>query len=410
MNRTALHKAYSLAVLMIMTSFINVHALEDMSKKEPFYVNNNTIYMPSEDGFKDAIGVTRVSEGIWACKFPDGYQFYDLQGKKFTNSRWIYTGHSSPRMSRWGMILRKAGSHYKDPFILIKPNGDEVKLPDGWSFHTIFVDSLAIASVKEGNRNRFRYITPDLKVAFPHLSPNPERFENNNDLTPPLSEGLRAYCTEKDGYRQWGYIDAKGNIVIQPQFQAARSFHCGLALVTDFGSNRKYFINKEGKKAFDLSWASYENVSDFDSGFCAAPGEKYDQTVYYNTHGTNVMTLKKGSPFHNGYAYYCVFDKSANKDFVHKIDRTFKDCGKVNVTPIEYDNPWYDELDVAHFKSRAVDGAASNGEYFYDYTIGGFSKEGFAPATMVTNDGRTTLKGFIDRQGFFKIVYDKKTK
>lgn len=408
MNRIKLHLASPPVVLLVMVIFacLNVRAQEDMSKKEPFYVNEATIYMEPEEG---ATGVTRVSEGIWARKFSDGYQFYDLQGQKFTDSRWIYTGHGSPRMSRWGMILRKAGSSYDDPDYLIKPDGTTVALPDEWSFRTIFVDSLAIASVKEGDRNRFRYITPDLKVAFPHLSPSPERFEDENDLTPPLSEGLRAFCTEADHYLRWGYIDAQGNVVIEPQFLNARSFHCGLALVTDL-SNRKFFINKEGKKAFDLSWPSYEKVSDFDSGLCAAPGEKYDQTVYYDKSGNLVMTLKRGSPFHKGYAYCQVFDKATNKDYVHRVDHIFNDTGAVNVTTMEYDAPWYDELDVAHFKSRAVDGAASNGEYFYDYSIGPFSKEGFAPAVMVTNDGRTTIKGFIDRQGHFKLVYDRQTK
>lgn len=395
-------------VLLVMATFacLNVIALEDMSKKEPFYVNEATIYMAPEE---DALGVTPVSEGIWARKFSDGYQFYNLQGEKFTDSRWIYTGHGQPKMSRWGMILRKAGSSYNDPDILIKPNGEEVALPDGWSFRTVFVDSLAIASVKEGNRNRFRYITPDLKVAFPNLSPSPERFEDNNDLTPPLSEGLRAFCTEVDHYTRWGYIDAQGNIVIEPQFLSARSFHDGLALVKDL-NNDKYFINKEGKKAFDLSWRSYDDVSDFDSGLCAAPGSKFDQTAYYDKSGNNVMSLKRGSRFHKGYAYCFIFDESKNKDYVHRIDHIFNESGTVNVTTMEYDSPWYDELDVAHFKSWAVDGAASNGEYFYDYTIGPFSKEGFAPATMVTNDGKTTIKGFIDRQGHFKLVYDKQTR
>lgn len=410
MNKTKLKRIKSIAVIAFaISSCFNAFALEDASKKEPFYVNNATIYITPEDDASTAVGVTCVSEGIWARKFSNEYQFYDLQGNKFTDSRWIYTGHTSPRMSRWGMILKKAGADYYAPFILVKPNGQEVELPEDWSFRTIFVDSLAIAQVKEGNRYKFRYITPDLKVAFPELSPIPNLFEGRNDLTPPVSEGLRAYYTKKDGYELWGYIDAQGNIVIEPQFRDARSFHCGLALVTDT-KNDKYFINKEGKKAFDLSWRSYENVSDFDSGICAAPGDRFDQTNYYDKSGNYITSLKRGSPFHKGYAYHLVHDDSDNKDHVHRINKEFNDAGTIGVTSSDYDPPVYDEIDVAHFKSRMVDGAACNGEYFYDYTIGLFSKDGFAPATMVKNDGKTTLKGFIDRSGYFKIVYEEKTR
>lgn len=63
-----------------------------------------------------------------------------------------------------------------------------------------------------------------------------------------------------------------------------------------------------------------------------------------------------------------------------------------------YNEPIYDEAGLAHFTSYMVDGGPCNGRYFFEYSIGQFSKDGYAPASMVTNDGKTTYKGIIDKK------------
>lgn len=383
---------------------------EELSKKEPFYVNESTVFMGQEADASKATGVTKVSEGLWARSFPDGYQFYYLNGRRFTASRWDLPGVSAtPYMTRWGMMVKKAGSGPKEPYTLVKPTGEEVQLPANWVYPTAFVDSLAIVRVMDGFKFSHRYITPDLKTAFPNLEPYPERFEDMNNTTPPLSEGFRAYCTKVNGYNLWGFIDVNGKIVIQPQFREARSFHCGLAWVKDKEGNQ-FFINKSGNKAFEPKWGKYDKVSDYDSGYCSAPGERFDETDYYDLLGNKVTTLKRGTPFYKGYAYCLVFDKALNKNVVHKVSSSFSVLEAVGVTTGDFNTPWYDEAGVAHFTSWMVDGGPCNGRYFYDYTVGPFSKEKVAPATMVTNDGKTLLKGFVDIKGHFVIVYDKRTK
>lgn len=383
---------------------------DDPEHREPFYVNESTIYVAAEPDDDKAVGVTRVSEGLWAREFPDGYQFYDLQGRKFTDSRWDLPGvHAAPLMTKWGMIVKKAGAASDAPYTLVKPDGSQTQCPKEWTTPTRFVDGLAIAGIREGFKMTYRYITPDLKIVYPHLTPIPENFEGENNMTPPLSEDLRAYCTNVDGWRLWGYIDANGKIVIEPQYTKARSFHCGLALVTD-KSGHKYFITKNGNKAYQTDWESYEDVSDYDSGLCAVPGSRFDQTDYLDLGGNVVTTKKNGTPFHNGYAYCYIFNEAQNKDLVHKMDASFTDLGEVDVTTSDFTDPAYDEAGVAHFRPWMVDGAACNGRYFFDNTIGPFSKEGYAPATMVTNDGKTLYKGFIDKEGHFKLVYHRYTK
>lgn len=398
------------ALLAFAALFGAAYAEEDLTKKEPFYVNNMTLTIAAEPDEDKAIGVTPVSEGVWGREFPDGWQFYTARGLKFTDSRWELPGVTArPRMTRWGMILKKSGAGSNAPYTLIKPDGSETTCPANWIYPTEFVDSLAIVGVKKGYTITYQYITPDLKPAFPHLKPMPMRFEENNNTTPPLSEGLRAYSTEQGGYTLWGYIDAAGKIVIEPQFTQARSFHCGRALVKD-KEGKKYFIDMSGKKAYEPKWENYEDVSDYDSNICSGPGPRFDQTAYYDLSGNEITTLKRGTPFHDGYAYCQVFHKDLNRDLVHKVGKDFAVLEAIAVKPMDFNAPIYDELGLPHFTSRMVDGGPCNGQYFFDYTIGHFSKEGIAPATMVTNDGKTTYAGFVDQAGHFVFIYSQKTK
>lgn len=386
-----------------------VLADDDPSKREPFYVNNMTLFMDPEPDADKAEGVTPMSEGLWARKFPDGYQFYDRNGVKFTDSRWDLPGVSrTPAMTPDGMMVKK-GDAPNGPYYLVKPGGSVVELPANWKFPTAFVDGLAIVDVGEKFKTDYKYVNKDLKIVFPHLSPVPSLFEGENNTIAPLSEELRAYCTKVDGYDRWGYIDRDGKIVIEPQFNEARSFHCGRALVKDSNGNR-FFINPEGRKAYEPVWSNYDQVSDYDSNLCAAPGSRFDETDYYDLNGKKVATLKSGSAFHDGYAYCFVFHEDINRNLVHRVDRSFTVLGVVDVTSGDYNPPSYDALGLPHFNSWIADGAAHNGEYFFDYTVGPFSREGLAPATMVTNDGSTLYKGFIDKKGHFVLVYDKKVK
>lgn len=383
---------------------------EDLSKKEPFYVNGATIYINPEPDDDKATGVTPVSEGIWGRQFPDGFQFYDTRGIKFTDSRWDLPGTTAtPKMTQWGMMVTKSGDPQPQPYYLLKPDGSATRCPAEWIYPTKFVDGLAIVGIRENYKINYKYITPDLKIAFPNLSPSAERFEDKESTTPPLSEGLRAYATKVDYNTLWGYIDEKGNIVIEPQFREARSFHCGLALVKDLEGNQ-FFIDKQGKKAYEPQWGKYDDVSDYDSGICSAPGGKFNETDYYDLHGQKIKTLKRGSPFHDGYAFCFEYHEDLNKDLVHRVGKDFTILEAVGVTTADFNPPTYDEKGIAHFTRWMVDNGPCNGEYFFDYSIGPFSKEGLAPATMVTNDGKTVYKGFIDTAGHFVLVYSKQTK
>ncbi|MEE8043841.1 MAG: WG repeat-containing protein [Thermodesulfobacteriota bacterium] len=52
---------------------------------------------------------------------------------------------------------------------------------------------------------------------------------------------------------KWGFVNKKGEIVIEPQFENAVSFSGGLAIV-ELGGGKWGYIDKKGK----LVWKSFE--------------------------------------------------------------------------------------------------------------------------------------------------------
>ena len=138
----------------------------------------------------------------------------------------------------------------------------------------------------------------------------PAKYDEVQDF----SNGLAAVATGTLGDRKWGYIDAKGNMVIQQKFsvEPSRFDNCGLAMVVN-KDLQAMFINKQG-----------EIVS-----------EKYER---------NLVT-----PFCNGKALYTM-DKnrndaySVNSDYVMLIDsnfKTFKYLGGYHLTKYRTDDGSY---------------------------------------------------------------------
>jgi len=67
-------------------------------------------------------------------------------------------------------------------------------------------------------------------------------------------------CIENDDSK-YGYINKSGVVIIEPQFDRAYSFSCGLACVERDGKN--YYINKNGKLVNDHT---YDSSGDYKNG------------------------------------------------------------------------------------------------------------------------------------------------
>ncbi len=399
---------------------IEVKETEDKSTKPPFKMASGTRQVPCED---PSVVATSMSEGIFAVNRNGVYTFYTFEGTPVTDGKWL-TGTSSyrePLMSKHGIIMAKQGEEYGKPLYLIDRYGKTTQLPAEIKSSTNFVDSLAIAVVNGKNQ----FIDKHCKVVYPDIHPLPARIDGVNHTVARLREGRRAFLDQAT--HKWGFIDKNGNIVIKPQYQEVRSFKEGFAMVKD-ENGRFYFINDEGQQAFEPEWPEnvYMNsVSDFDSGICAVDVGYMDDarfTYYYNALGKFIGKAPGGSAFHQGQAYCHDKNPDAENDpykeppyKTYYLSKEIKKQGAVANLDIfipevntEKPVPWYDAKDVAHISDRNTIGDLGNPEYFYDYSLGKYSKCGYAHFEMQMPDG-TYYKGFVDTSGKVAIIYSVHT-
>lgn len=99
-----------------------------------------------------------------------------------------------------------------------------------------------------------------------------------------FNEGMMAVCNEDD---QWGYVDTKGNVVVDPTYYRAASFSEGFAVVAKKKDKEDevlfMVINKEGEKVFQMKKDQEPVRSLFKDGILIVKdGERF---AYYDTKG-----------------------------------------------------------------------------------------------------------------------------
>ncbi|MBQ6568755.1 MAG: WG repeat-containing protein [Clostridia bacterium] len=209
--------------------------------------------------------------------------------------------------------------------------------------------------------------------------------------TKAFSEGCGVCCDNET--HLYGYVKADGKYLIKPQYQAAGSFHSGLAPV--YANGKWGFINKDG--TFVIAPA-YDNVSVFgDDGLCRVCIDK--KWGYIDTTGKTVIEPRytELNEFSEGYAV--VYDGTA----YGVIDKT----GKYIIEPA-YDNIYpCSEGYFAVFKDGKWGFADTAGKIVIDlsyYFVSSFS-EGVA---LVQKDV-DSLCGYIDKTGKQVIAPSIKT-
>ncbi len=401
--------------------------VEDNSQKEPFRLGSGTRYVTSEN---TSVTSTAVSQGIFGVNDNGAYQFYKIDGTSFTNGKWrTNNSYREPLVTLEGIFMYKDEGGWGSNLYHISYYGIEKAMPEGVREATNFVDGLAIAMVD----GKWQYLDKDCRVVHANVHPLVARIDGRNGDPAPLKEGRRAFKSA-DNYK-WGYIDEKGVVVIAPQYEEVRSFSDGLALVKD-SSGRRYFIDRDGKKAYDPSWpATAQGISDYDSGICAVnlgtslsgSGDEWDvnsaaaYTAYYSKTGTHLGTVTYGSAFHNGVAYCRVKTNEPLPGSIgeyveetRRLSTAIKPMGVVDKLDFFHPEigessrsnvPYYDAMGVAHISKRNTIGLHANPEYFGDYELGEYSADGYALAEMRTAGGSTYYKGIVDGSGTFVIIY-----
>ncbi|MBK7058523.1 MAG: WG repeat-containing protein [Leptospiraceae bacterium] len=181
-------------------------------------------------------------------------------------------------------------------------------------------------------------------------------------LTKPNPYNDCEWISEEEPSGLWGYIDKSGKEVIPLKFKAASNFSKeGLALVDDMFAARtfqrgtvfsRYFINRDGNKAFDLSFQKAEPFSDFGytivgqdekntlniepnkTAFIDKSGKKKEfilgsgEEIFNLRMGTNEMfrVTIQIKPDPNKYEHKYVSRYYSSKDLTQSISQDFPPC------------------------------------------------------------------------------------
>ena len=132
------------------------------------------------------------------------------------------------------------------------------------------------------------------------------------------SEDMFLYRTKDEDYNYWyGWLDKKGNVVIEAQYSDAGLFNDGLALAIRKNDKKSWineyaFINKKGEIVVDFN--TYAMMKSFSEGLAAVNVENDNKDVwgYINTKGEVVIAPTYGYayPFCDGVAIVGKNDKN----------------------------------------------------------------------------------------------------
>lgn len=221
--------------------------------------------------------------------------------------------------------------------------------------------------------------------------------DNKTSITQDAKAAL--YPFRKNG--KWGYMDAKGNVIVKPQYDNAYQFSDGLAAVRLKGKGG--YIDASGKIAIPIK---YDYASSFENGnaVVARYNNEMDEYTYYWIKPNGKYFLKLNEP-----DYYII----SYKPF----------CDGLARVELDGDEPWFGYIDkkgssvihcAYHEAENFSEGLAAvrkNDKYEFINTkgeiaikqnyswIGSFS-EGLAPVRVGGRDGK---EGYIDKKGNMKI-------
>jgi WG containing repeat len=128
------------------------------------------------------------------------------------------------------------------------------------------------------------YIDKKGKVVRPiHEGKSPEGEQSVRDFA--FKNGLALISAQG----KWGYMDRTGKVVIKPQYQSAKHFSEGLAVVND-SENGSFYIDKTGKP---ISSNRFDDCGEFQNG--AGLVKISGKMGYINAAGKYIYTPNEAS-------------------------------------------------------------------------------------------------------------------
>lgn len=387
----------------------------------------------------DYAQVSDVHDGVFSV-YNEGngkYAFFLKNGDMLFDYIWSGLGrYQDPRFDRGACLVKgekQVGSNSWDkkyPLTIIYKDGRVKELSLKYTQGSNFVDGLALALKDTGDFKTgsvWVYINTAGEEVYPHLVKKQGSYTSSMASSAgkvaPLSDGLRAHYDM--GVGKWGYIDAKGKVVITPQFETARNFSDGLALVKkEYGYNSKWsVIDKTGKIVLDEAFSGC--VSDYRCGYFCWRDEDMSVDKFIDRNGDVAAEYAHATPFTDGYAFIYK-EKYATDEYVTVIDNSFKEVG----TTAKFDMFRNDANPDGIVFGGAGVASVSGGDPFVItpsgqivirdwyvtenrskyWSVGTFTEDFLARAAISMADAEgmnaKSYRGFIDEKAQFTIVFD----
>ncbi|TAH63837.1 MAG: WG repeat-containing protein [Anaerolineaceae bacterium] len=250
--------------------------------------------------------IFNLSEDMIGVNLDSRYGMIDRTGKEIIAPRLGGIGQFNNGLARASADGVKWG--------LINKEGEAIVPLTTYQHIGEFVDGSAVVEIgraESGGMTKYTFISED-GIASPERS--------YFDVTKP-QEGLVAYSDYNFlltyGREYWGFMDTKGNVVIENKYRDVGNFSEGLAAMRVYGINKWGFIDKTGKEVIPaLQGSPY--VGEFSEGLVVF--EDGNTRGFMDKNGERVIQgqFQEAEDFHDGLAkvkqngYYGYIDKTGN--------------------------------------------------------------------------------------------------
>lgn len=275
-----------------------------------------------------------LNEGVYKTVLNSRYGLVNSEGKEIAPPEYVWIGVFEEGVARCNRAKERMGNSY---WGLIKSDGTELVPP---KYHSMdpFENGLARVNLIDGN-NHYGLINRAGEEVVPL---------KYIQLNTPFTEGMASFKTEdgklgyidslgkeaiilpdnyllaepfKNGYakvaadvpaedivyyitvnvKRWGFVDKKGNIVVEPKYRKVDDCYDGVALVTNSDDENYGYVNMQGVEIAPLA---YYKATRFCSGLAAVKHKGSAGWGYINTQGELTIPYQffNANPFSCGLA------------------------------------------------------------------------------------------------------------
>lgn len=394
-------------------------------------ITPKTLLIKKKECFHDNT-LNPVSDGVFALQETNpeyGYSYYygfwTIDGKRLTEARY-QSPEGYPVFDSGAVVVKDLpDSKNYQPFIILYKDGTALKLPENYTFVSEFRDGVATAETKGTVQKKSERFCMDTKgnPIWRHLDSPTRAVMEVGYLRDGLRRVLMRFEAKPFRYNTaYGFINDRGEWVIDPDLQLAREFKNGYCAVKDKEGKLK-FIDTKGNTVLQLpdNWGINE-FGDISDGYFVRQTTIGAECTYYDLEGNPKRTYREASDFHKGFAFI-VNDYEEPLCVINTKFEIVKVIGRIdsNKAWAGINTPIFGNADLGTVGECVV--LTSDGEPtifishkfwqsyagdFWQSHIGNFLPGDYAPATIIFGDNYSDesfgWSGFIDKNGDFAVI------